>query len=244
MFLKKLDFISPRISIYHKGSLIHSSVVSAIISIISVVFIFIIVIYYSLDMIQKKNPKIYNINSYIEDIPIFKVNFTSFFHFVNIISVGSPSGVDGIDFTKFRVIGSKAYYSNFLRSNLKEITHWIYGPCDNSSDLGEIGKLITYDFFQKCACIKKYYDHKNNVYLDTNDPNFKWPEIGHGLSHDDNIMYNIYLQNCNDDIIGEALGDDSHCKNITEINQYFRAQRGQKMFHLYFLRSLYKQFRL
>ena len=104
-------------------------------------------------MIQKKNPKVYNIDSYIEDVPIFKVNFTSFFHFVNIISVGYKSGIDGIDFTKFSIIGSKAYYTNFLHSNIRSISHWIYGPCNNSSDLGEIGKLIKYDFFSKCACI-------------------------------------------------------------------------------------------
>ena len=186
-------------------------------------------------MIQKKNPEVYNINSYIKDVPIFKVNFTSFFHFLNIISVGYDSGIDGIDFTKFRIIGSKAYYSNFLRTNIKSLSHWVYGPCNNSSDLGEIGKLITYDFFSKCACIKKYYDHYAGKYYDIGDSNFKWPEIGHGLSHDNNMMYNIYLQNCDENLIGEALGNDSQCKNITEINQYFQSSRSQKMFHLYFL---------
>ena len=235
MFLKKVDFISPKISIYHKGSLIHSSVFSGIITIFSVLFIFIIVIYYSLDMIQKKNPKVYNIDSYIEDAPTFKVNFTSFFHFVNIISVGYKSGIDGIDFTKFSIIGSKAYYSNFLHTNIRSISHWIYGPCNNSSDLGEIGKLIKYDFFSKCACIKKYYNSHTGKYYDIGNPNFKWPEIGHGISHDDNMMYNIYLQNCNENLVGEVLGNDSQCKNITEINQYLQAPRSQKMIHLYFL---------
>jgi len=235
MLLKKFDIISPKISIYHKGSLTHSSVISGIISIISILFIFIIVIYYSLDMIQKKNPKVYNIDSYIEDVPIFKVNFTSFFHFLNIISVGYNSGIDGIDFTKFRIIGSKAYYSNFLHTNIKSLSHWIYGPCNNSSDLGEIGKLITYDFFSKCACIKKYYDHHAGKYYDIGNPNFTWPEIGHGISHDDNMMYNIYLQSCNENLVGEVLGNDSQCKNIAEINQYLQGSRSQKMIHLYFL---------
>ena len=74
MFFRKFDIISPRISIYHKGSLMHSSIFSGIISIISVSFILIIVIYYSIDMILKTNPKIYNIQSHIEDVPIFKIN--------------------------------------------------------------------------------------------------------------------------------------------------------------------------
>ena len=235
MFLKKCDIISPKISIYHKGSLIHSSIFSGIISIFSILFILIIVLYYSLDMIQKTNPIVYNIDSYIKDVPIFKVNFTSFFHFINIISVGKESGIDGIDFTKFRIIGSKVYYSNYLQTNIRTIDHWIYGPCKNSSDLGEIGKLITYDFFQKCACIKKYYDYQEGKYYDIGNPNFKWPEIGHGISNDENIMYNIYLQRCNENIIGEVLGNNSQCKNITQINQYFQVPRGQKLFHLYFL---------
>ena len=186
-------------------------------------------------MILKNNPKVYNIDSYIEDAPIFKVNFTSFFHFVNIISVGYKSGIDGIDFTKFSIIGSKAYYSNFLHTNIRSLSHWIYGPCNNSSDLGEIGKLITYDFFSKCACIKKYYNSHTGKYYDIGNPNFTWPEIGHGISHDNNVMYNIYLQTCNENLIGEVLGNDSQCKNITEINQFFQEPRSQKMFHLYFL---------
>ena len=235
MFLKKFDIISPKISIYHKGSLIHSSAISGIISILSVAFIFNILLYYSLVMILKKNPKVYNIDSYIEDVPTFKVNFTSFFHFVNIISVGYKSGIDGIDFTKFSIIGSKAYYTNFLHTNIRSISHWIYGPCNNSSDLGEIGKLIKYDFFSKCACIKKYYNSHTGKYYELGNPNFKWPEIGHGVSHDDNIMYNIYLQNCNENIVGKVLGNDSQCKNITEINQYLQERGSQKMFHLYFL---------
>jgi hypothetical protein len=235
MFLKKLDLISPKITIYNKGSLIHSSIFSGIISIISIIFIFIILIYYSLDIIQKKNPIIYNIESYIEDVQIFKVNLTSFFHFINIISVGSGNLTDGVDFTKVRIIGSMIYYSTYLHSSLKRVDYWVYGKCDNNSDFGEIGKLITYDFFQKCACIKKYHDHITDKFYDIKDPNFKWPEIGHGLSHDDNMMYSIFVQNCSEQFIGEVLENASCTKNPTEIKQYFQTPKIQRIFHIYFL---------
>ena len=49
------------------------------------------------------------------------------------------------------------------------------------------------------------------------------------------MMYNIYLQNCNENLVGEVLGNDSQCKNMTEINQYLQGSRSQKMIHLYFL---------
>ena len=51
------------------------------------------------------------------------------------------------------------------------------------------------------------------------------------MSNDENMIYNIYLQNCNEDNIGEVIGNDSQCKNITEINKYFRISKGNRTTH-------------
>ena len=59
----------------------HSSIVSGILSIISVLFIIFMTLYYLFDIIQKKNPTVSHIESYIDDAPIYKVNSSSFFHF-------------------------------------------------------------------------------------------------------------------------------------------------------------------
>ena len=147
MFLKKLDFISPTISIYYKGSLIHSSIVSGILSIISVLFVFFMTLYYLFDIIQKKNPIVNHIESYIDDAPIYKVISSSFFHFLIMVSVGKINGNQGIDFTKLRIIGSKYYYSTFNNENIKNHNHWLYGQCDNIAELKEIGYLINNDIF-------------------------------------------------------------------------------------------------
>ena len=56
MFIKNLDYLSPPITLYHKGSLSHSSILSGIISIISIIIIIIIAIYFLLDLIQRKSP--------------------------------------------------------------------------------------------------------------------------------------------------------------------------------------------
>ena len=58
MFFKKLDFLSPPITFYHRGYLSHSSIISGIISTVSNILILILAIYYSLEIIQRKNPKI------------------------------------------------------------------------------------------------------------------------------------------------------------------------------------------
>ena len=57
MFIKKLDYLSPPITFYHQGLLFHSSFASGIISILSILIIIIFTIYYSLELIKKKNPK-------------------------------------------------------------------------------------------------------------------------------------------------------------------------------------------
>ena len=131
MFLKKLDFISPKVTIYYKGSLIHSSIFSGILSIISVLFIFFMTLDYISDMIERKNPIVNHIESNINDVPIFKINSTSFFHFLNIMSFGSLIQNDGIDFTKLRIFGSKGYYSTFDNVHIRSRNHWLYGQCEN-----------------------------------------------------------------------------------------------------------------
>jgi hypothetical protein len=134
-----------------------------------------------------------------------------------------------------RIFGSKGYYSTFDNVQIRSRNHWLYGQCDNSTELKEIDYLIDKDIFQKSACIKKYFDSKTQKYYDMNSPNFKWPELGHGLSNDNNIIYSIFVENCNEETIEEVMGNGSHCKNETEIRKYFQASKSQRVFHLYFL---------
>ena len=57
MFIKNLDYLSPRVTFYHKGFLSHSSICSGILSIIAIVFVIILVVYYFLEIIDKKIQK-------------------------------------------------------------------------------------------------------------------------------------------------------------------------------------------
>ena len=74
MLIKKLDFISPKVTFYFQGHLHHSSVLSGILSIISMIFIFILALYYVLEMIQRKDPNSFSFTSFIEDAPIYQAN--------------------------------------------------------------------------------------------------------------------------------------------------------------------------
>jgi len=83
MLIKKLDFISPPVTFYHQGYLSHSSIISGIISIISVSFIFSLAIYFSLDLIKINDPNVFSYNSFTGDAGIFPMNSSGLFHFIN-----------------------------------------------------------------------------------------------------------------------------------------------------------------
>ena len=67
MFLKKLDMISPPITLYFKGADSHVSIYSGILTIMAYIIILVAAIYYVLEFINRKNPKAYFFTRYIED---------------------------------------------------------------------------------------------------------------------------------------------------------------------------------
>ena len=115
MFIKQFDFISPKVTFYFQGLLHHSSILSGILSIISMIFIIILVVYYSLEIIDRKDPNSFSFTSFIEDAPIYEINTSSLFHFINIAQNSNNSFNEGIDFTMFRIIGTQIYYEAFYR---------------------------------------------------------------------------------------------------------------------------------
>ena len=239
MFIKQFDFISPKVTFYFHGLLHHSSILSGILSIISMIFIIILVVYYSLEIIERNDPNSFSFTSFIEDAPIYEINTSSLFHFINIAQNSNNSFNEGIDFTMFRIIGTQIYYEAFMKlPSIKYIPHWLYGLCDNKTDTEGVSHLIKYDFFGKCACIKKYYDTKTKAYYSVGDPNFVWPKIGHGTFHENSTLYSIMVDSCSEETIGEILGNKYHCRAGAEIGQFYRNVTGTRVFQLYFINNL------
>ena len=106
MFLNKLDYLSPIISIYYKGNLFHSSIGSGIMSIITVVAIINLGVYFSLDLINRKNPSTFYYNSFIEYPGVYNVNSESLFHFLaNIKVIRGKWDYLAFDFSVYNIIG-------------------------------------------------------------------------------------------------------------------------------------------
>jgi len=178
MILKKIDFISPEITLYYKGSLSHSSIISGILSLISCSIIICFSIYYFLALIyrEKDSPKIINNHQHIEDAGIFPLNSSSFFHFVSIIEDGNQPNNENFDFTSFNLIGFETYFQAYeYDKDISKYNHWLYGLCNKEIDIKGIENLVTQQFFTKSACIRKYYDSSSHNYYEVGDKNFRWP---------------------------------------------------------------------
>jgi hypothetical protein len=115
LLIKELDYISPSITFYYNNQLSHSSIISGILSIISILFIITYTIYFFLDFINHKNPDAFFYNSFIEDAGFFPINSSSIFHFINLRDNNNKNpGEKGFDFKMFRVIGIDKQFEFFI----------------------------------------------------------------------------------------------------------------------------------
>ncbi len=220
MIFKKLDMLSPPITLFFKGDNIHSSIFSGILTIVAYIIIFIFGVYYSLEFIQKKNPSVFFFDRFIEDSGEFVMNASSIFHYIELRYSSDESLLSPIDFNMVRIIGLESItIDNYPTTNLINTPHWLYGLCNNSTDTENIGYLITSEKFYSCACIRKYYDPNTKKYYNTNDNNFIWPSIKHGMSNDAHTYYGVIVEKCKDDELRTISGLGS-CEDMDKINNY------------------------
>ena len=233
MFIRNLDYLSPSITLYHEGSLSHSSIVSGILSIMSFILIIAVAIYFSLDLIQRRNPSAFYYNRYIEDSGIFPMNSSSLFHFIS-LSLAENGLVDnGVDFNSFRVFGIETYFTSYLNeTNLNHFNHWLYGLCKNGI-VREKDMLALLSYFEKSACIKKYFDVDKQKYFDIGEPEFRWPVMAHGTYNNKSQFYSIILERCKEETINLILGgENNHCTTVQQLKEIIGLSSIAHMFYV------------
>ena len=216
MIFKKLDYLSPRITLYFKGNSIHPTIFSGILTIITIIIISSFGIYYFIQYINKGDKKIYFFNRYVEDAGIFPLNSSSMFHFIQLVRTDNNQ-YEPIDFKALRIIGIEETIDNYINdTNKANKEHWIYEPCNNDTDTKGISHLTTNENFIYSNCIKKYYSLEDRQYYDTSNKKFRWPIIKHGCSNPNRTFYGIIIERCKND----SLKKD--CHPVEKINEYLK----------------------
>ena len=218
MFLKKIDILSPQITLFHKGSKSHSSLISGVLTIITFILIVCCSIYYALDLFNryKEIPKVTTFNMFIEDSGEFPINSSSLFHFISFVRDFDHPEKQEFDFTKYNLIGLDTYVHDGKDMDISKYNHWLYGFCNNDTDTKGISHLITQNYFTKSACIRKYFNSSEQRYYDTIDPKFKWPIMAHGTFNRNSKSYSIILLKCNKNILNIVFNNEYNCISNSE----------------------------
>ena len=223
MFIRKLDCLSPDITLYFKGENSHSSIFSGILTIIVYSICVTFTVFYAINFFNNANPQICYYNRYVEDAGEFPVNSSSMFSFIQLLDT-QKNVPDIIDFDLVTIIGLQETVDYYEENNtLTNYNHWIYGPCNNSTDTEGISELINFEHFTESACIRKYYNKDEGRYYNTYEKNFIWPNILHGCSHPNRTFYGIIMEKCRNTSL-KYLSDHRYCKSKEETIQYIKTR--------------------
>lgn len=211
MHFDDFDIISQNNYIFFHGKTKHSSIIGAILSIISYILIIFFACYFSIDVVFKKNPTSYFYKKYIPDVGAYYFSNISMFHYFQLLDNDNKVRINQ-DY--FVIIGANIYVDYFLGEyDLHKLNHWIYEPCQ-ISDLGLYKDIMEDEQFSQSVCIRKFYNKTTKEIVPIDDPKFSYPGMFHGTGTKVgfNIGYATYILRCSN-----MTYRDTPCKTEEEI---------------------------
>ena len=212
MFLKKLDYLSPRISLYYSGTTAHTSKISGILSIANYSIVMIVLIYYLIVIFCKTEKIAFYYIQYAEDPGVTKIDDSSLFHYLSI------NGNVGYDPKAIKIIGLKGRPSETLK-NLSESSfdHWKYSECNFETDVGKDIR-IKINNTKGPLCIKEFYNYTTGDIVKPDNKNFVYPSLLHGSGNPGFVPYLISIQRCqNSSYFNECYTDEEIDEYINEL---------------------------
>ena len=113
MFLKKMDYISPQITLFYHKRDRHVHAISGILTIISYVLLISCSGYFISLLLNRKDPTSYFFNKFVDDVGTFPLNSSSMFHYITV-------GKVKIDFKAINIVGVPRYIS-YYQNNMKTV---------------------------------------------------------------------------------------------------------------------------
>ena len=196
MFLKKIDFLSPEITLFHLGNKNHTSIFSIILSIILMIIIVIFSMIFSLDLIKRKDLVAYSSKTWENDIGTFLLDDNSYFHFLTIYSQIYPYS-DEYNSSLINFLGIINYNRSMIqKEEINNFSHWIYDVCDENelNRKKEYNNYTDYNFTR--LCIKYYFNNETKNYYYYTDKEFIWPSVSGGIENPNFTTYSIVMTKC------------------------------------------------
>ena len=228
---KKFDFLSPPISLYFNTKKTHTSKIGAILAIIMILLVFGYSSLHLYSVINRLNVISLVYKKFEWEAGFYPMNSTRLFHFFQIFSSEDGGYFDKYD-SKFIRIYTTYVHNNLEQSQLHNYDHWVFEECREGID----NKDIDIDLFENienftnAACMRYYYNSKENKYYSVGDKGFIWPYLEHGISRRDNVYLTTMLEKCsNNSVLTKLLGN---CASDESIEEYVKKYFG---FYMYLL---------
>ena len=194
MYLRKIDFLSPKLTLYFFKQSSHSNFINGIITIITLIIYLVALAYFSLDIIYRTNGTAYLYNRIIDDAGIFSMK-DSIFHYINIINkipnqrLIQIYGLSNIQLNKINDDGKRENFD-----------HYIYSFCTEDMKKyikKEITEIIDNKiYFNFSFCIESFYNSTSKEIVKYNEKDFIYPTISSGMSNPNRTYYGIIAQKC------------------------------------------------
>ena len=218
---KKIDFLSPSITLFHFERKAHTSNIGACL------FILLIVICLSYFIFLLYNLYVHNKMTFLFQKKFelegsyFSFNSSSFFHFIQIITKGDIEGeyIDKLEPKYIRIFMTYSH-SNLTINNLNLYDHWVFDSCRKDIDDKDLDSslLENVENFTNGVCIRYYYNSLEKKYFSLDNEGFKWPYFENGDFKRTNKYLTTIIQKCsNNSIINEIFGN---CPSQNEIDNY------------------------
>ena len=212
------DILSPEITLFYKGKVHHSSIYSAILSLISIIIIITFSIIFLQDL-KRKNPSAFFYNRFLEEIKPIPYNSTGLFHLLNLTDEKFPYEPNKI----FTIVGIDNYMYRFDFNDIESFDHYIYDYCENI-DIKGIEDIILKNtiLFEKLFCVKRFYNKTNHIIYNLNNQEVPYPKLIYGASNSESSVYGIVVEKCKN----SSIINNNHCYSEEIINKALKSLIG------------------
>ena len=227
MFFERIDFLSPKITLFYKYKKRHSSSIGGLLTCIMIIICIFFIIKFFVALFIHSSPSVIFYRKYEKDLLKYSLNSSSFSHLIWLHNNNNDSFQATINTKSIRII-LLADENNYEAdtSNLKNYEHWVYDLCQKEYFNNFEDKIFKDEFINNnnnlsnAICIKYYYNNTEKKYYSLNDlnNNFKYPYLEHGVSNKKNTILAIIIEKCTNNSVTNFLFGE--CENEEYIQKY------------------------
>ncbi len=230
MFFERVDFLSPKITLFYKYKKRHSSPIGGLLTSIMIVICSYFILKFLITLFIHNTPSVIFYRKYEKDLSKYALDSSSIVHLIWLNNNNKSSFNSIINTKAIRVI-LLADDNNYEAdtSNLINYEHWVYDACEKN-DFNDYEDLLVNDEYindnnkniTNAICIRYYYNKTEKKYYSSNtkdfNNSFKYPYLEHGISNTNNTILSTIIEKCTNNSITNVIFGD--CENEEFIHKY------------------------